>query len=158
MSLTYRKLFHVLLDRDIKKGELQEMAGITASIMARLAKGETVKSDTIEKICCALNCQPGDIMEYVPKDTAQAPEMPHTAAKTQKADKSPSKAETTPHESAHVHKGSYKQFSARDEKELDLKRLLTDPRYQQEISDTFGGDMLLFLVDKARRQQGGGSA
>ena len=157
MGLTYTRLFHLLLDRNIKKGELQEMAGVTASIMARLGKNETVKSDTIEKICCALNCQPGDIMEYVPADTAQAPEMPHAAAGTQKADKSPSRAETTPHTSGHVHKGRYNQFTAMDEKEIDTKRLLTDPRYQQEISDTFGGDMLLFLVDKDRMQQGGGS-
>lgn len=66
MSLTYKKLFHLLLDRNIKKGELQEKAGITASIMARLAKDETVKSDTLGKICDALECQPGDIMENVP--------------------------------------------------------------------------------------------
>jgi len=64
MPITYRKLFHLLLDREIKKGELQEMAGITASIMARLARNETVKTETIGKICEALNCQPGDIMEY----------------------------------------------------------------------------------------------
>lgn len=66
MPVSYKKLFHLLLDRGIKKGELQEKAGITASIMARLAKDQTVKSDTIGKICRALDCQPGDIMEYVP--------------------------------------------------------------------------------------------
>ena len=66
MAITYRKLFHLLIDRNIKKGELQEMAGITASIMARLAKDETVKSDTLGKICNALKCQPGDIMENIP--------------------------------------------------------------------------------------------
>ncbi len=46
------------------------MAGITASIMARLAKDETVKSDTLGKICDALDCQPGDIMDNIP-DTQQ---------------------------------------------------------------------------------------
>lgn len=66
MAITYKKLFHLLLDRNIKKKDLQEKAGVTASIMARLAKDETVKSDTIGKICDALNCQPGDIMENVP--------------------------------------------------------------------------------------------
>ncbi len=70
MAITYRKLFHLLLDRNIKKGELQEKAGVTASIMARLAKDETVKSDTIGKICEALDCQPGDIMEYIPNHTS----------------------------------------------------------------------------------------
>ena len=66
MAIIYRKLFHLLIDRNIKKGELQEKAGVTSSIMARLAKDETVKSDTIGKICDALNCQPGDIMENIP--------------------------------------------------------------------------------------------
>ena len=66
MAITYRKLFHLLIYRNIKKGELQEKAGITASIMARLAKDETVRSNTLGKICDALQCQPGDIMENVP--------------------------------------------------------------------------------------------
>lgn len=151
MGLTYTRLFHLLIDRNIKKGELQEMAGVTASIMARLAKNETVKSDTIEKICCALQCQPGDIMEYVPTDTAQAPEMPHTAANTQKADK----AETTPDTSEHVRKGRYKRLTMRDERQLDFERLLIDPQYQQEISDTFGADVLIALVNRAKKKKGG---
>ena len=50
-----------------QKKDLQEQAGITASIMARLAKDENVQVDTISKICDALNCQPGNIMENIPK-------------------------------------------------------------------------------------------
>lgn len=65
MPIMYNKLFHTLIDLGMKKKDLQEKANITASIMARLAKNETVRTDTIEKICGALQCQPGDIMEYV---------------------------------------------------------------------------------------------
>lgn len=65
MPVTYNKLFHLLIDLGIKKGELQKEANITASIMSRLAKNETVRTDTIGKICEALECQPGDIMEFV---------------------------------------------------------------------------------------------
>lgn len=65
MPITYNKLFHLLIDLGMKKGELQKRANITASIMARLAKNETVRTDTIAKICDALECQPGDIMEYI---------------------------------------------------------------------------------------------
>lgn len=65
MPIIYNKLFHLLIDSKMKKKDLQEKAGITASIMARLAKNETVRTDTIEKICQALQCQPGDIMEYI---------------------------------------------------------------------------------------------
>lgn len=63
--ITYKKLFHLLLDRNIKKKDLQDMAGITPTIMARLAKNKNVQTDTISKICDALNCQPGDIMENI---------------------------------------------------------------------------------------------
>lgn len=65
MPISYNKLFYMLIDRNMKKGELQSLADITAPIMSRLAKGETIRSDTIEKICQALDCQPGDIMEYI---------------------------------------------------------------------------------------------
>jgi putative transcriptional regulator len=65
MPITYKKLFHLLIDRDMKKGELQEKAGITASIMARLAKDDVVKTDTLAKICDALDCDISDICEFV---------------------------------------------------------------------------------------------
>lgn len=65
MPIIYNKLFHILIDRGMKKGELQKKANITASIMARLARNEPVKMDTIEKICEALQCQPGDVLQYV---------------------------------------------------------------------------------------------
>ena len=69
MPIMYNKLFHLLIDLGMKKKDLQEQAGITKSIMARLAKNQTVRTDTIEKICCALQCQPGDIMEYLEHET-----------------------------------------------------------------------------------------
>lgn len=82
MAISYRKLFHLLIDRNMKKGELQKKAGITASIMARLAKDETVKSDTLGKICDALGCQPGDIMENIPSTSVSG-----TKPLSQKAEK-----------------------------------------------------------------------
>ena len=65
MAIVYDKLFDVLSEYNMKKGDLQKEANITASIMSRLAKNETVRTDTINKICKALQCQPGDIMEYM---------------------------------------------------------------------------------------------
>ncbi|MFV0398524.1 MAG: helix-turn-helix domain-containing protein [Bacteroidales bacterium] len=64
----------MLLDRGMKKGELQQAADITATIMARLAKDESVRSDTIGKICDALDCQPGDIMENIQCTNTEAGE------------------------------------------------------------------------------------
>ncbi len=82
MAISYRKLFHLLIDKNMKKGELQKKAGITASIMARLAKDETVKSDTLGKICDALDCQPGDIMENIPNTNSQEIKPISKCAKT----------------------------------------------------------------------------
>lgn len=65
MPIIYNKLFYLLIDLGMKKKDLQKKAQITGSIMARLARNETVRTDTIEKICKALQCQPGDIMEYI---------------------------------------------------------------------------------------------
>lgn len=149
------ELKKVLLDKKISQRAISASMGISPQAFQNLLNKKQLSFSDMNKILSTIGYNL--LVEYVPADTTQAPEMPHAAAGTQKADKSPSRAETTPHMSGHVHKGRYNQFTARDEKEIDTKRLLTDPRYQQEISDAFGGDILLFLVDKARRQQGGGS-
>ena len=74
MAITYDKLFDLLAELHMKRGELQKEANITASIMARLAKNETVKTETINKICKALQCQPGDIMEYLEIEELPTPD------------------------------------------------------------------------------------
>ena len=74
MAITYDKLFDLLSELHMKRGELQKEANITASIMARLAKNETVKTETINKICNALHCQPGDIMEYLEVEEILTPD------------------------------------------------------------------------------------
>ncbi len=147
------ELKKVLLDKKISQRAISASMGISPQAFQNLLNKKQLSFSDMNKILSTIGYNL--LVEYVPADTTQAPEMPHTATGTQKADKSPSRAETTPHTSGHVHKGRYNQFTARDEKEIDTKKLLTDPWYQQEISDTFGGDILLFLVDKARRQQGG---
>ena len=65
MAIVYDRLFDILSEYNMKKGDLQKEANITASIMSRLVKNETVRTDTINKICKALQCQPGDIMDYL---------------------------------------------------------------------------------------------
>lgn len=166
----------IMLETDTSVKDLASMLGMKSSqILSNKLYRDTFTFDDYIKIVELMGCTVQTVIcsngkLYVngnlPTDTAQTPEMPHTAASTKKTDKSPSRAEITPdptrkqavpHTPGHIHYGRYNQFTARDEKEIDTKRLLEDPRYQQEISDTFGGDMLLFLVDRARKQQGGGS-
>ena len=57
------KLFDLLSRRDMKKTDLLEV--ISAPTLAKLSKGESVTTDVLCKICAFLDCQPGDIMEYI---------------------------------------------------------------------------------------------
>ena len=66
MRFSYIKLFKLLIDRNIKKKELREMSGVSATSIAKLGKGVNVNTDVLLKICGALNCDIEDIMEFVP--------------------------------------------------------------------------------------------
>lgn len=66
MRFSYNKLFKLLIDRNIKKKELREMSGVSATSIAKLGKGANVNTEVLLKICGALNCDIGDIMEFVP--------------------------------------------------------------------------------------------
>ncbi|NLE04244.1 MAG: helix-turn-helix transcriptional regulator [Crenarchaeota archaeon] len=63
MVISYKKLWKLLIDRDLKKRDLQMMAGISSASIAKLGKGENVNTDILVKICNALNCDVSDIME-----------------------------------------------------------------------------------------------
>lgn len=65
MGVSYKKLFMLLIARDMKKKDLQERAGLSSSTMAKLAKGEYVSMDVLVKICGALDAEIGDIVEIV---------------------------------------------------------------------------------------------
>ena len=62
--LVYRKLFDILRSQGRRKYWLGKQIGHT--IATKLERGEVVTSRTLEKVCCIMNCQPGDIMEYMP--------------------------------------------------------------------------------------------
>lgn len=63
MSISYKKLWKVLIDKNMNKGDLQKAAGISASSIAKLSKGENLQTDILVKICTALKCDTSDIME-----------------------------------------------------------------------------------------------
>ena len=65
MSISYKKLWKLLIDRDMKKKDLREAAGISTASMAKLGKNENVNTEILIKICKALNCDISDIMEIV---------------------------------------------------------------------------------------------
>lgn len=63
MAISYKKLWKLLIDRDLKKKDLQRISGISAASITKLAKNENVNMEIIEKVCLALHCDVGDIME-----------------------------------------------------------------------------------------------
>ena len=65
MSLSYKKLWKQLIDRDMTRTELRQATGISPSTFARLSKGDYVASSVIDRICQELRCDVGDMMEVV---------------------------------------------------------------------------------------------
>ena len=63
MKISYKKLWKLLIDKDMRKQDLQRVAGISSTSIAKLAKSENVNTDILVKICKALNCDTSDIME-----------------------------------------------------------------------------------------------
>jgi putative transcriptional regulator len=65
MSVNYKKLWHILIDRDMKKKDLEEAAQLTHYQMTKLANNKNVTTDVLGRICKVLNCNTDDIMEFV---------------------------------------------------------------------------------------------
>lgn len=61
--ISYKRLWKLLIDKDMKKHDLMEMAKLSSSTMSKLAKGENVSTSTLIKICNVLNCDIADIAE-----------------------------------------------------------------------------------------------
>ena len=67
MAASYKKLFKLMIDREIKNKDLATMAGVSPATLTKMKKdGATVSSDVLVKICAALDCKLDDIVEIVP--------------------------------------------------------------------------------------------
>ena len=64
MTVSYKKLWKLLIDKDMKKKDLEKAAGISNYVISKMNKGENITVDIVGKICSALNCTPNDIMEF----------------------------------------------------------------------------------------------
>jgi len=67
MGLSYKPLWILLVKKDMKKKDLMEAAKLSPTIVARMTKNKPIDGSTLERICAALQCQPGDVIEYVPE-------------------------------------------------------------------------------------------
>ena len=65
MIVSYKRLWKLLIDRNMKKMELRDAAGISSSTLAKLARNGNVTTDVLVSICTALQCDFSDIMELV---------------------------------------------------------------------------------------------
>jgi len=68
MAVSYKKLWKLLIDKDMKKKDLRAATGLSTTSLAKLGKNENVSTDILVKICKALECDIGDIMEVVEDD------------------------------------------------------------------------------------------
>lgn len=144
--MKYYKLFDLLNRREMKKTEL--LAVVSGPTLAKLGKGDSVTTDVLCKICGFLNCQPGDIMEYIPENAAQAPAASHTLPPISAPNPQP--ASSKPKSKAVKH---YKLLTEEAVKEIDLDKLLSDVFYQLNIADNYGMGALESLLKKARQRE-----
>lgn len=68
MQVCYKKLWKILIDKDMKKKDLQANAGISWASVTKLSKGETVSMEVLMKVCKTLECNIGDIMDLIPDE------------------------------------------------------------------------------------------
>lgn len=69
MAVSYKKLWKLLIDKDMNKTTLRKQSGITTTALAKLGKNENVSTEVLVKICNALNCDISDIMELTDERT-----------------------------------------------------------------------------------------
>lgn len=68
MAVCYKKLWKLLIDKNMKKTDLRTASGITTTALAKLGRDENVNTEVLAKICKALDCKIEDIMEMIPDD------------------------------------------------------------------------------------------
>ena len=68
MAASYKKLFHLLIEKNMTNAQLQQEAGFSANIITRLKRGGYISLESVESICRVLNCGVDDILEFIPED------------------------------------------------------------------------------------------
>lgn len=66
MAVSYKKLFHLMIEKGITNAQLQKQAGFSANIITRLKRNKYISLESIESICKVMNCMVDDILEFVP--------------------------------------------------------------------------------------------
>lgn len=70
MRVSYKKLWKLLIDKDMMKKDLQQVAGISWTSVTKMSKGQVVGTEILMKVCKALHCDIGDIVEFIEEDVS----------------------------------------------------------------------------------------
>jgi len=68
MVVSYKKLWHILLDRDMKKKELEALAGLSHYAKSKMSRDENVTTEVLGKVCAVLDCKIEDIIDFLPDE------------------------------------------------------------------------------------------
>ena len=68
MAVSYKRLLHLMIEKDISNAELMRKANISANIISKIKNGQYMALDKVESICVAMDCTPNDILEFVPEN------------------------------------------------------------------------------------------
>lgn len=71
MSVSYKKLWKFIIDKDLKKSDVRKSANVSASTFSKMSKNEYVALEVIERICNVLECDIGDVVEIVKEKQAE---------------------------------------------------------------------------------------
>ena len=77
MAVSYKRLFHLLIDKNMTAAELQKEAGYSANISTRLRNDTYISLESVEKICRVLDCGIDDVVEFVPDESKNTEESCH---------------------------------------------------------------------------------
>jgi len=89
MGFSYKPLFRLLVDRNMKKMDLHNEVGLSSATLAKLSKGEPLSGESIEKLCLYFRCQVGELVEYILPDVSAIPPAPVKTAEAVKPALSP---------------------------------------------------------------------
>ncbi len=68
MAVNYKKLFHLMIEKDMTNAQLQQQAGFSANIITRLKRNGYISLESVESICRVLDCKVDEILEFVPDE------------------------------------------------------------------------------------------
>ena len=71
MSISYKKLWKLLIDTDMYKKDLRVAAGLSTNVIAKMGRNENVSTEVLVKICSVLQCDISDIMEIIPEQKSE---------------------------------------------------------------------------------------